>query len=716
MLSNKWTFSLTSFVVLIAFGLVYFAPSVFADGDAEKTHHDLDVVISAAESMIDVSDKAGLQIASGRHRNDRNFDLDGDGLSGELTISTETGTLGDITADTDSDDVILLSVKFSHPVNLEVPGASLEDIEEATIGREEVAAGKPATADSGGNFGADDIYAAAYDVEGRQLGVLPLNRIATKISADFIDAASPGRNFLVNIHQHYLSNAYARAADTVLGVLAQPGFEISTLVFFIPKGTSGTTDANLVLGKDATVTRGVRKADFAHVISHFGPDAHQHLNNPSNQFNVDLVDADQGNPRYNKGISEDGVTGATVGGTDDDATAYNASGSGTPGVVTIDQLNQRAGFIETGPFDVRIILTEEPKGGLTTDMILVEGGGSATAVTKGVSLRGALPAIGEVDAVVQAVRDNELTTAIATYYNVGTTGTPPVPDLQAGEDAMLPEATGRDNMYYQYFVTIEPDPGVNGNLTISLALFEDNVIPTPNRYIPLTAEQRVATRLSAAQKLVRDTRALNETLMVTVAAGADTTSVKALATAVYKTRLNDDPKGIINLNPNLIAVTSKQVIPAGGYLVLASGADEATSGVKSVAATTVGKLTQAQKDYNVVYGFKLPFPADNLDSFFRNGGTINLVYADIVAATGSGTDESKGPTAAADLTGYTVATTNAYAAGTVIISEIMWGLDAGGTDSQYIELHNPSATAAVAIDHLEWAISVGSGASTFHCH
>ena len=30
MLSNKWTFSLTSLVVLIAFGLVYFVPSVMA--------------------------------------------------------------------------------------------------------------------------------------------------------------------------------------------------------------------------------------------------------------------------------------------------------------------------------------------------------------------------------------------------------------------------------------------------------------------------------------------------------------------------------------------------------------------------------------------------------------------------------------------------------------------------------------------------------------
>ena len=286
-------------------------------------------------------------------------------------------------------------------------------------------------------------------------------------------------------------------------ILAQPGFEISTLVFFVPKGISGTTDKALGEGKDASVSRGIRKADFAHVISHFGPDAHQHLNNPSNQFNVDLVDADQGNPMYNKGISTDAVTAAVV--TEEGNEAYNASGSGTPGVVTIDQLSQRAGFIETGPFDVRIILTEEPKGGLTTDMILVEGGGKATKVTKGVTLRGALPPVANVNADVQAARDSELTTAIATYYTV-TDNAPALVEVIPDNALVLPEATGRDNMYYQYFVTIEPNPGVSGNLTISLALFEDNVIPTPSRYIPLTAEQRVATRLSAVQKGVRDTR------------------------------------------------------------------------------------------------------------------------------------------------------------------------------------------------------------------
>ena len=101
-------------------------------------------------------------------------------------------TLGDVTTDSDSGDVILLSVKFSHPVNLEVPGASLEDIEEATKDRGEVDPDQPATADSGGNFGADDIYAAAYDVEGRQLGVLPLNRIGTKIICRFHRCRKPG--------------------------------------------------------------------------------------------------------------------------------------------------------------------------------------------------------------------------------------------------------------------------------------------------------------------------------------------------------------------------------------------------------------------------------------------------------------------------------------------------------------------------------------------
>ena len=66
-----------------------------------------------------------------------------------------------------------------------------------------------------------------------------------------------------------------------------------------------------------------------------------------------------------------------------------AAGPGVPGVVAVQTLRERAGFIESGPFDVRVILTEEPKEGLTTDLIDVTNG-TATAVTKGQTLKGAL--------------------------------------------------------------------------------------------------------------------------------------------------------------------------------------------------------------------------------------------------------------------------------------------------------------------------------------
>ena len=117
-----------------------------------------------------------------------------------------------------------------------------------------------------------------------------------------------------------------------------------------------------------------------------------------------------------------------------------------------------------------------------------------------------------------------------------------------------------------------------------------------------------------------------------------------------------------------------------------------------------------------MYDFKLPFPANDLSNFFRNGGSLSLVYADIAAATGSGHDDSKaskdGDTTHADYTGYVGATSTPIAAGSVIISEIMWGLDANSVNGQYIELHNTTA-AAIGIDNLEWAISVGSAPAPF---
>ena len=698
MLSKKLTFSLTSLVVLLVAGLV-FAPSVMADGDKKKTHFDLGVTIAAAESMVDVSAEEGMQIASGRHRNSRALDLDGDGT---------TDAEGAVNADTD--DVITLSVSFTAPVNLELPGASLQDVEEAAGGRGEDAT-KPTTADSGGNFGVDDIYVAAFDVEGRQLGVLPLTSGAS-IEADFIDATSPGRNFLVSIHQNELRNAYGSM------------FEISKLVFFIPKGIGADPGDTA----DAKVTRGVRKADLGHVIAHFGPEAHQHLNKASNQLEIDLVDADQGNPMYYKGVSTTSITTAAVEGADD--TAYNADGSGTPGVVTIDQLRERAGFIETGPFDIRIILTEEPMGGLTTDKIMVEGGGAATAITKGTTLKGALPsvdlvavqtaatgppAVPAITIPAQSARDNALTPAMASYYvSFSADGTAPAAPVDGGTPGMvtatlgaLPEATGRDNMYHQYFVTITPNAGVNGALTISLKQFDDNVVPVPNRYTPLSPQQRNATQLAGAAKLVRDIRVMNETLMVQVSSAGDTKM--AAAKTAYDAR-----QAIYDANPLLKSFGNpKLVIPAGGYLVLAAGKTDSTpvSGVVNPNTKTKDKKTAAQQLYNVIYDFKLPIAGSDLSSFFRNGGAFSLAYQDIPEATDSGHGDSKGATGD-DATGYTAATTNAYAAGAVIINEIMWGQDAGSVNGQYIELHNPG-TAAIGLDNKEWIFAVGTPPAGF---
>ena len=658
MLSKKLTLSLTSFVALIAFGLVCFVPSVMADGDVNETHHDLTVVISAAESMIDVShrgdDAKNIQIATGRDRSaDRAFDP-GDALA------------------------ITLLVEFSHVVNLATPQvvadgetAVLLDIDEAT---------KNEPQPSHGDFGEDDLYVAAYDKEGRSLGVLSLAEAASALDTDaaevasisqFRDAGGPGRQFLIRIDESLLVNAYINRGGTAVG------FEIYSLIFFIPKGISGVTDKVLAAGSDAAATRGIRKYDRAHAIAHFAPDAHQHLNDASNEFQVDLVDDDEGDPMYNTGVGPEA----------------DAATSGTPGVVAVQSFRERAGLIETGVFDVRIILTEEPKG--IADIIedpsklIAVMNGSSTKLTKGATLKGAstLP-----------LQTTELTVAMAGYTTME--------NVAVADDAPegLPEATGRDNKYYQYFATITPNAGLEAGskVTVSIKQFADNVKPVSKEYIPLTAEQRIAVTLTTDQETVRDARVANETITVTVSTAADTTSVKGLVTVAYKTRQED----ILDKVENEIQLANKAYIPAGGYLVLV--ADAGKAGIAPSDAKLALKVSAASQLYNTM-GLGLPFPADDLDNFFRNGGTLNLGYADITAATGSGHDDAKAVAAADhdDNTGYAGATTNAYAAGALVINEIMWGLDGAGKDSQYIELHNPG-TAAITIDSKEWVITVGS--------
>ena len=141
------------------------------------------------------------------------------------------------------------------------------------------------------------------------------------------------------------------------------------------------------------------------------------------------------------------------------------------------------------------------------------------------------------------------------------------------------------------------------------------------------------------------------------------------------------------------------VVQAGKYLVLTVG-DAAQSGVQASTATLKDKKGAAV-DYNVSNGFTLPYPGDDLSTFFRNGGTIELSHNNAVGNTGADAATGK------------KASETQYESEALVISEIMWGRDASlgnadATKSQWIELYNPG-TADISIDKEEWILAFYSG-------
>ena len=605
MLSEKLTLSLTFLVVLLAFGLAAYTPSVMADGAT----HDFKVTISAAETMIDVVYPANeanhIQIASGRDRASRALTADTAREATLITLLIET------------QEIVNLGDPDFGATDPDLTGRSGADIDAAAI-NEAAAAVLDDT----------DINIDAYDMDGRSLGILPLDEVANVVVLAHRDGTNPGREFLVRVDETKLTDAY----DAIRGGGA--AFEIHTLLFSIDKGE-------------------MQQADIAHVTAVRGghDDGVFHVNGRSNVFRVDLVDDDEGLAAYNLGV------GAT------------AAGAGVPGVVAIQTLRERAGFIETGAFQVRVILTEEPMGGLTTDLISVtdEDGasaGEATAVDMGATLNGAS---------TTPAQTNELTVNMVSYT------------LMDGTDAAaatLPQATGRDNKYHQYFVTIQPNPGLNEDITISINQFSDQVIPVANQYVPLAYTEIVATTLTTNQTNVRNARVSNESLTVTV------------STAAAAAKFTDAEK-LVNPNEKLIPHNigddaDGTLIPAGGYLVVTNG--DADGGVIASPDKTADKKTDAQKAYEFKKNLGFPHPAANLDTFFRNGGTIQVLHRDIAANENDG----------------------ALAAGSIIVNEIMWATDEkGGAAGQWIELKNTTAAnIKVEENELRLAFSVGTPAAT----
>ena len=720
--SKKLTFSLTSLLVLIAFSFAYVVSPVMAHDVADEATvtaaemvagRTMKVWLSVDEAVQDVSSDDGVQIPSGRTRADRSI-----AVIGPETIASGAG-------------VIIVLATFETEVHLQVLNATtpviLTDGTASTLGAltdGAITADQIDTISSAGAFGADDVVIDAFDNEGRNLGTVTLLEVLVQRLVDgdreLDDAISiikhknpggripgelPSKEFLIQMDHQELENVY-QPGGRGGGVDPEAGLEIHTLYFSIAAGQ--VTEAS----RDAII----RQRTGKHV--HTNPISAILGNDDPNPLRVDLVDDDEGDPNY------DQIRGTSVVEIIDEPLV---SDDGVPGVVYITAPN----IVVRGAYYAHILLTEQPHEN-TFSVIVDRGQGTAGDPEW-------LKTVAPEELTGMTVPDipggygvgNEWTTAElgdTGTYDTGAYGAA-VPDDGDPTTAThtIPQATGRDNMYHLYRVMVTPTGGATGDITVSVGQFDDKVMPLPNTYLPLTVQQRRATTFVEDTETARVTRITNMREALTtplLGVADDTTSIKALATAAYKTR----QEGVFDVAGNLTVLGVRLVIPAGGYLVLAAGADEAASGIKSVDAKIKQKKTAASKLYNVAYGVGLQFPANDLSNFFRNGGSLSLAYADIPAATAAATgdksqihddakpitvkddplDDTKSVVDAAhdDYTGYDGASTNAYAAGALQISEIMWGFDAGKSATQYIELHN-AGTTAIGIDSKEWVIAVG---------
>ena len=347
--------------------------------------------------------------------------------------------------------------------------------------------------------------------------------------------------------------------------------------------------------------------------------------------------------------------------------------AGAPTVLAISMVTQTtvSDFVPAGvrdTFSVQVLLSEKPKAFTAADHLEVTNG-KVDSVIAGAP----------IDSITIDLDGNPDTGEDEVSFTGASNGT------GRGDAAATAPAAG-SNAYdgrlklQSYLVTITPDLKKNDDIVISVKDFEDMVLPIAGKY----ARGLVASLTEGQGKLTLTPDP------AAVVADPD----------VFKPSADH-----LGANPHLKALPEKAVIPANGYLILARGKTDSdpVSGVVNVSAKPADKKTAASKLYNITYDFGLPFPANDLSNFFRNGGTLQLLHADIAGNT-AGADGDKG---------YGGATTGAVASGAVIISEIMWGLDAGSINSQYIELHNTTA-AAIGIDKNEWVISVGSAADTFY--
>ena len=732
MLSNRMTFSLTSLIVCL---MLAFATS-YALADHAHTAA-IPISLSLDEDIEDVSSDAGNQVYSGRIR----VVPYAEPVTAGAPYTPAVGAL------VPRGPTLVFLIEASRVIQM------TDDVDSVTP--------------SGDALGLDDLTVDAFDDLERSLGRISLATVldetapATPVDyngdgdvtdtmvpvaviehktpgiTQFADPGElPGRQFKVTVFHNALANAYPNLGGA---------FEIHTLLF--------------TLAPEAAADRSLSSLTAFNALSAADQTAHPlGLTEGPRTLRVDLVGADEGNPRYRNDMgvliaADDPI--ATTRNTWADTTNRMTNPGGYPNVVSITKLTGTSRDItirETGAFDIKVVLTEEPHadylGNNGADLVEVTNG-KATAITRGLAFgsggegprttadptdtfRDLTTGPVAADVQEQAMSPNP---AEGSYDMLGPGGINSAFDGAAAPAAgadPIPEPTGRDNKYYSYRVTITPNTNVTGNVIITVKRFRDKTQPIAKEYLPIPRAEIASTQLN---QMVRNTRLQQGREILTVPVQTGEHKDRADLMAEWKKRRDqeDDPRSgsfdqspfvqeIVGGNHTDLGGFDKFIIPADGYLVLTSGT-AASSGIADSSRSLNRKLTAEQEKYNVVYGFTLPAPANDLEAFFRNGGTLNLIYSDIPLNTTAvnedgdqiiGPSHTKGDAGSKeadvdhkDYTGYDGANSVDFDDGALIISEVMWGLDIISTGSQYIELYNPG-TEPIELDPLEWAIVVGS--------
>ena len=727
MFYKKWTFSLVGLVFLLALGFVLMP--VLAH-KAEKGQHHLDVSFQLDTSIIDVSShdnmdpgiEQDIQIDSGRVRaydpgTDGTAvgyqDADSPAYPRPFRPKKADGTVA--TAD-DAEPILTFLVEFSRGVPLTYDAADAFD-RDGDGDTEEI------ITYNGGivGFGLDDIVIETFDEFGRSWGAVTLKD--TTVAPEDDDATPEDESDVDNIAKIAFTNpggtpilvpgervgrqftveVYYQAFENLKNLLVElrgGDFEIATMIFTFKNHsvTEWPTLAYQLALKDpgnrvdGDITKAL-KDDFQKL--GIGPLA-------DHDIRIDLVDVDEGNPQY-RTVAADNTAPITPVTAPTPAAPYHAAAptrttnpDGFPNVVSItrlrgisDDINLPVGYglantaaANADIFEVKVVLTEEPAASFlegSGEMLIDVENGVVVGIDQGLPFGNA--AEGPTDA-----REKD---AVMPPYSEG--GYAPPVGTDPSTDP-IPEPTGRDNQYWAYRVMIDPDRATADDVIITVKEFDDQVLPNPKTYRPLTERERKTADRTSPLLSTRLKQGREILTVPVIQAGSP-----PAAPDIFK------PSADARL-PHEKFINEKLVIPANGYLVLASGT-YAQAGILAAAAKIADKKRAGETEYNTVEKFDPPYPGNDLANYFRNGATIQLVYQDIA-----------GNTAGADAaTGYAGASSATIAPGSVIINEIMWGYDRGldnreYTEGQWIELKNTTA-APISLDKQEWMLVYGTTTS-----